>query len=118
MCKFIYFVRTLIWQQKIIYMLRAEARELRNEVEESRDELLRIRTRLVRMRVGGCYYTESGTRWHVFNDCHSFRSSSRVLNKDGMCRVCWTRLQEETSGEVPTPPHGWNEDTDGQDDEA
>ena len=89
------------------------AAELRNEIEESRDELLRIRTRLVRMRVGQCFYTEGGTRWHVYNDCHSFRTSSRILNKDGMCRICWQRLQDETSGEVPTPPHGWNEDTNG-----
>ena len=118
MCRLFQFIKYLYYQERLITMLRLENLELKEEAENSRKELARLRTRLVRMRVGLCFYTEGGTRWHVFNDCRSFRASSRVLNKDGLCRVCWERLQDETAGEVRTPPHGWNEDTDAIDEET
>ncbi|CAK9100932.1 unnamed protein product [Durusdinium trenchii] len=99
MCRLFQFIKYLYYQERLITMLRLENLELKEEAENSRKELARLRTRLVRMRVGLCFYTEGGTRWHVFNDCRSFRASSRVLNKDGLCRVCWERLQDETAGE-------------------
>ena len=112
MCKWCRFITTLYRQAKMIQLLMTENIELKEEVERSRDELYRIRQRIVRMRVGLCFYTEGGTRWHCYNDCRTIRNSQRVLNKDGMCRICWEKLLEDTAGDVPTPPHGWNEDTD------